>query len=83
LFELTGPGIVSSGTGHWPFYLFHFVAATGHLAAWQLSVMGLTIGMTKVRNLDEDGNVAGPDKNKHYFFLSALNHKDKLLEEII
>lgn len=81
--EVTGPSVLSSGTGHWPFHVFHFVAVTGDLAAWQMSVMGVTFGSQMMPNVNDDGTIAGPDYRKHYVFFSCLNHKDQLLEEII
>jgi len=82
-FELTGPSILSPATGHYPFHTFHFIGVTGDLAAWQVSIMGVTFGSQLMPNVNEDGSVAGPDYRKHYCFFSCLNHKDQLLEEII
>jgi len=80
---LTIGSIVSSGTGHWPFQLFHLAFLTGAQSAWQLTVLGLTFGSRKVHNLDKDGMIAGPDKNKMYLFFSCFNHKNLTMEEII
>jgi hypothetical protein len=81
--DIAGPSILSSATGHWPFNTFRFVATNGDLAAWQLTVMGLTIGVQKMNDVDDAGVLQGPDFNKFYVFFSCLNHKDQLLEEII
>ena len=82
-FEITGPSIISTATGHWPYHTFHLVAVTGHLAGWQASIMGLTFGSQLIRNVDKDGQLLGPDYRKFYWFFMALNHRDKMLIEII
>jgi hypothetical protein len=81
--DITGPSIISPGTGHWPFPLFRFGYVTGDLSQWQVSLLGMTVGTCYVHDLDEDGNVQGPDKKKVYRVLSCLNHQHKHLEEII
>jgi hypothetical protein len=73
----------SSGTGHWPFTVFDFNFLTGAQSAWQLTVLGLTVGSKMVHDLDEDGKLQGPDKKRRYFFISFFNHQHQTLEEII
>ena len=73
----------SAGTGHWPFSILDLNFLTGIRSAWRLTVLGFTVGLHKVHNLDESGLIQGPDKNQIYFFFSGLNHKDKQLKEII
>ena len=80
---INGPSINSPGSGHWPFQLFAFVAVGGLLSAWQLTICGLTIGRKKFPDVNDDGTIAGPDYRKTYWLFSCLNHRDKILEEII
>jgi hypothetical protein len=81
--DINGPTLASPSTGHWPFSVFSFKAVTGELSAWQLTVLGLTIGRKKFPSINADGTVAGPDYRKTYWLFSCLNHQDKILEEII
>jgi len=81
--SLTIGSVVSSGTGHWPFQLFNLSFLTGARSAWQLTVCGITVGSRKVHVLDENGGIAGPDKNGMYLFFSCFNHKNLTMEEII
>ena len=81
--DVTFGGIISSGTGHWPFYMFQFLGVTGELASYQMTILGVTFGSRKVANLYEDGTIAGPDKRRHYIFFSGLNHQNKTLSEIL
>ena len=81
--EITGPGITSAGTGHWPFYLFNFVGITGDLSAYQVTILGVTFGSHIVAQLNEDGTIAGPDKREHYMFFMGLNHQYKTLPQIL
>jgi hypothetical protein len=53
------------------------------MSAWQLTIMGLVIGRKKFPDVNEDGTIAGPDDRKTYWLFSCLNHRDKILEEII
>ena len=81
--DLSGPGVLSPGTGHWPFFLFKFIGVTGALSGWQANLFGFTFGKVLLPDVNEDGTIAGPDYHKYYLFFSCLNHKDQLLEEII
>ena len=81
--EITGPGITSAGTGHWPFYVFKFLGITGELVSYQMTIFGVTVGSHKVADINEDGTIAGPDKRRHYIFFSGLNHQNKTLSEIL
>ena len=81
--EVTFCGITSSGTGHWPFYVFQFLGVTGTLASFQMTILGVTFGSHKVANLTETGKIAGPDKRRHYIFFSGLNHQNKTLLDIL
>ena len=81
--DVTVGGIVSSGTGHWPFYMFQFLGVTGKLASYQTTILGVTFGSHKVADINEDGTIAGPDKRRHYIFFSGLNHQNKTLSEIL
>ena len=81
--DVTFAGIVSSGTGHWPFYVFQFIGVTGERAAYQITILGVTVGSVKEANLNEDGTIAGPDKRRRYIFFSGLNHQNKTLSEIL
>lgn len=75
--------LISSGTGHWPFQVFDLDFLTGVKSAFQLTVLGFTIGTKMFHNVDEDtGELLGPDRRKGYWFFSGLNHQHKLTEEI-
>lgn len=76
--------LISSGTGHWPFQVFDFDFLTGSKFAWQLTILGLTVGSKLLNDLDpETGMLNGPDYRRHYWYFSCLNHQHKLVEEII
>ena len=76
--------IESSGTGHWPFILFSYQFLTGPISAWELTVLGLTVGKRKVHDVDpETGALNGPDKDQYYNFFMCLNHKHQSMEDII
>ena len=76
--------IESSGTGHWPFIFFSYQFLTGQMSAWELTVLGFTVGKRKVHDIDpETGGLNGPDKDQYYKFFMGLNHKHQSMEEII
>jgi hypothetical protein len=76
--------VMSTGTGHWPWYLAEFGWSSGSRGSWHLGLLGFTIGMCMVHVTDtETGEVVGPDKRKFYSFFKGINHKQKQLEEII
>jgi hypothetical protein len=73
----------STGTGHWPWYVFEFGFCTGPRGSWHIGVLGLTVGKVIVNDYDQEtGEIVGPDKVKYYWFFKGINHKDKQLEEI-
>jgi hypothetical protein len=76
--------VISTGTGHWPWYLAEAGLGTGPRKSWHLGLLGFTIGQCWLHDNDPDtGAVTGPDKKKYYWFFKGLNHKEKQLEEII
>jgi hypothetical protein len=76
--------IVSNNTGHWPWYVFEIGYCTGPLSVWHVGLLGFTVGITILHDIDtETGEIVGPDKKKYYWFFKGFNHKDKQLEEII
>lgn len=75
--------LISPGTGHFPFTVFGLDFLTGEKHAYQIQLFGLTIGAKIMHDLAEDGTINGPDKLKHYWYFSCLNHQHKLVEEII
>jgi len=75
--------LTSSGTGHWPFRIFDFGLLTGARFAWHVTLFGCCIGRCTINDVDEQGQLVGPDKAKYYFFFSGLNHQRQSLEEII
>lgn len=75
--------LLSPGTGHFPFTVFSLDFLTGSMAAFQMTVLGLTYGRKLVHDTNEDGTIAGPDKRVNYWYFSCLNHQHKLVEEII
>lgn len=82
--KLTIGSILSAGTGHWPFTLFDVSFLTGPLGCWQFTLLGWTVGMKKVHDIDQEtGQIVGKDKKMLYSFFSCFNHKGKQLEEII
>jgi hypothetical protein len=75
--------LISSGTGHWPFRVFGLDFLTGAKAAWQLTVLGLTVGAHTVHDLDpKTGQLTGPDYRKRYWYFSCFNHQNKNVEEV-
>ena len=81
--DISAPGLFSPGTGHHPFDIFSLKAINGPLAAWQVTLFGFVFGSKIWPNLNEDGTIAGPDYRRYYWYFSCLNHKDKILEEIV
>jgi hypothetical protein len=81
--SLQGPMVVSVGSGHWPWFLFELAGAVGLVPSWHVGVLGFTVGMVMQHNIDEKGEVAGPDFQRFYWFFKGLNHQGKELEEII
>lgn len=74
----------SPGTGHWPFNVFDLSFLTGSKRAWQVTVLGLTVGSKMMHDQDPDTRVIrGPDYRKRYWYFSCLNHQHKITEETI
>jgi hypothetical protein len=76
--------VMSTGTGHWPWFLCELGIGTGSRFNWHLGLLGFTVGQTWVHVIDDEtGEVVGPDKKKYYWFFKGINHKEQKLEEII
>ena len=74
--------LISSATGHLPFRLFGFDFLTGDKSAWQLTVLGLTVGSRMVHDYDSDtGQINGPDYRKGYWYFSCLKHQTQTTQE--
>lgn len=82
-FTGNGPMILSPGTGHWPWYVVEWGLGVGSIPSWHFGLLGLTVGMVMQHDINEKGEVAGPDFRKYYWFFKGLNHQGKELEEII
>jgi hypothetical protein len=83
-FSFAGPCLLSVATGHWPWYLFEVNKLTGDRGSWTVGLLGLTVGMAMVHDLDQHTQeTVGPDKPKYYFFFKAINHHQQQFEEII
>jgi hypothetical protein len=83
MFTWHGPGAISVNTGHWPWVLFEVGGTTGAMPSWTIGILGFTFGMVMEHAIDEEGEVAGPDFKKYYWFFKGLNHRGQPLEEII
>ena len=79
-----GPTILSTGTGHWPWYIFEAGYCTGPLSVWHVGLLGFTVGKILRHNIDaETQEIVGPDKTNLYWFFKGLNHADQQLEDIL
>ena len=83
VFGIVGPTFESSGTGHWPWHMFEAIYLTGPGSAWHVGLLGVTIGMLKEHEVDEEGMIDGPDKNRYFMFFKCINHYNQTFEEII
>jgi len=83
LFYMTLFNITSAGTGHWPFKLFEFKLIKGRFIVWHMCIMGLIVGQSRKHDLDEEGNVAGPDTRYTFYAFSCINHQNKSFGEVI
>lgn len=83
IFNLVGPNLESSATGHWPWPLFEASCHVGENFMWHVGLLGVTFGKCMEHDLDEEGHIAGPDRSKYYVFLKCINHMNKTFEEII
>ena len=82
--KLTFLTLISSGTGHFPFQVFDLDFLTGYKAAFQLTILGLTVGSKMINDIDQEtGELLGPDKRRGYWYFSCINHQHQLTEEII
>ena len=81
---LFGPSFISAGTGHWPWFLFEAAWAFGPVPSWHIGLLGFTVGMITVHDVDQETQeIVGPDKSQYYWFFKGHNHQQKDLEEII
>ena len=81
---LAGPNVLSTATGHWPWFTFEVSKLTGPAGSWHIGLLGFTVGMTMVHTTNtETGEIIGPDKPKYYFFFKGINHFNQQFEEII
>jgi len=79
-----GPSFISSGTGHWPWFMFEVAVAIGPAPSWHLGLLGFTGGMLMSHTVDTETNeIVGPDRARYYWFFKGHNHQQKDLEEII
>jgi hypothetical protein len=70
-----GPMLVSPGTGHWPWYLCEFAFVSGKVPSWHIGLLGFTVGMTVQHDINELGEVCGPDFKHYYWFFNAKSSK--------
>jgi hypothetical protein len=83
-FSIAGPSVLSPATGHWPWFTFEASYLTGPAGSWHIGLLGFTVGMTVVHDIDvETQETVGPDKPTYYFFFKGINHINQQFEEII
>jgi hypothetical protein len=83
VFTGNGPMLISVGTSHWPWYMFEWGFVSGQVPSWHVGLLGFTVGMVVEHDINELGEVCGPDFKKYYWFFKGLNHQGKELGEII